>query len=82
MGQACDAKHLTNLIGELDLGATQHQSSQDAAPPRPHDLGQPLSKMASQISQRGPWTLQNLDALDPQLTPTALASQTFGRTRQ
>ena len=53
-------------------------------PPRrgPTTLLQWLDNITPQISQRRPWTLQLLYALDPHLTPTALASQTFCRSRQ
>jgi len=60
----------------------QHQSGQETAPPRSHGLLQPLSNIAPQISQRRPWKLEHFDALDPQLTPTALAGQTFCRSQQ
>ena len=82
MGQTGHAKPLPQVFGKLHLGTAQHQSGQNAAPPRPHNLLQPLSKMTSQISQRRPWVLQHLDAFDPLLTPTALARQTLGRSRQ
>ncbi len=49
--------------------ARERPKSQPSAAPR---LFQPLGNIAPQISQRRPRTLQNLDALDPQLTPTAL----------
>ena len=49
-----------------------------AAPPTVAAMG----NITPQISQRRPWTLQHLDALDPHLTPTALESQTFCRSRQ
>ena len=82
MGQAGNAERLSNVFGKLHLGAAQHQSGQKATPPRPHGPLQLLSDIAPQISQWRPWTLQHLDALDPQLTPTALAGQTFCRSRQ
>ena len=82
MGQAGHAERLSDVIRELHLGAAQHQSGQKPTPSRPHGLLQPMSNIAPQISQRRPWTLQHLDALDPQLTPTALAGQTFCRPRQ
>ena len=82
MGQAGHAERRSDVFRELHLGAAQHQGSQETAPPRPHGLLQPLSNIAPQISQRRPWTLQHFDALDPQLTPTALAGQTFCRSRQ
>ena len=58
------------------------QSGQETAPPWPHGLLQPLSNIAPKIFHRRPWTLQQFDALDPQLTPTALTCQTFCRSRQ
>ena len=73
MGQAGHAERRSDVFRELHLGAAQHQSGQETAPPRPHGLLQPLSNIAPQISQRRPWTLQHFDALDTQLTPTALA---------
>ena len=81
MGLAGHAECRSDVFRELHLGAAQHQSRQETAPPRPHGLLQPLSNVAPQISQRRPWTLQHFDALDPQLTPTALAGQTFCRSR-
>ena len=60
----------------------QYQSGQETAPPWPHGLLQPLSNIAPKTFQRSPWTLQHFDALDTQLTPTALACQTFCRSRQ
>ena len=82
MGQTGHPERLSDVFGELHLGAAQHQSGQKATPPRPHGLLQSEGNIAPQISQRRPWTLQYVDALDLQLTPTALAGQTFCRSRQ
>ena len=82
MGKAGHPERLSNVFRELHLGAAEHQSGQETTPPRPDGLLQPLGNIAPQISQRRPWTLQHFDALDPQLTPTALAGQTFCRSRQ
>lgn len=43
---------------------------------------QPLSHMAPQVWQRRPGTLQDLNTVDPELTPTGLSGQTFRRSRQ
>ena len=77
MGQTSNTERLPEVFRKLYLGATQHQSRQETTPPRSNGLLKPLGDMAAQISQRRPWTLQHLDALDAQLTPTALAGQTL-----
>ena len=82
MGQAGHPERLSDVCGELHLGAAQHQGGQETTPPRPDNLLQSLGNIAPQVSQWRPWTLQHLDALDPQLTPNALTSQTFCRSRQ
>ena len=57
MGQTGHPERLSDVFGELHLGAAQHQSGQEATPPRLHGLLQPLGNIAPQISQQRPWTL-------------------------
>jgi hypothetical protein len=82
MGQAGNAERLSNVFGERHLGAAENQCGQETAPPRPYGLLKPLGNITPQISQRRPRTPEYLNAVEPESTPTALAGQTFRRSRQ
>ena len=82
MGQARNTKHLTQIGGELNLGTAQHKGCQQSAAPPPGEILKPDRNPSAEISDRGPASVQQIEAGAGQTTPTAPRRQPFGRSIQ
>ena len=82
MGQARNPKHLTQIGGELNLGTAQNKSCQQSTALPPGEILKADRNSSAEISNRGPASVQQIEAGGGQLTPTALRRQPFGRSIQ
>ena len=82
MGQARNPKHLTQIGGELNLGTAQHKGCQQSAALPPGEILKANRNPSAEISNRGPASVQQIEAGGGQTTSTAPLRQPFGRSIQ
>ena len=77
MGQARNPKDLTQFSRKLNLGAAQHESSQQSASFPPRKFLKPDCNPPAEIGDRGPASSQKLKVRGGEPTPAAPSRQPF-----